>query len=157
MRPLDELLRWKGEPSTARRIAELLKTLCTTRLRKPADLIRLHEAALYFRAYPPSPRVLRGADALLQDFASRLARIDHAPFEDPEVSGIAGTTVSTNFSYDFARPLVDRYGHALRVDWENYQHPERLGAVLARLVPSAAEDWTVEPHIDWREWWESLR
>jgi hypothetical protein len=187
MRPLDDLLDAKGSfgPGAAARVGELLETLRRTRLRKPADLIALHEAALYFRAYPHNARVLRLADALLQDFASRLTRLDRSPFEDPEVSGIAGTAVSTNFSYDFARDLVHRHGRALRIDWDNYRHPERLGAVLARLstdsaqdapgarslggplsagprarrlaLPGAAEDWTVEPHVDWRSWWETVR
>jgi len=159
MRPLDELILSKGQfnPAGARRVAQFLGLLRTTRLRRPADLIGLHEAALYFRAYPHNPRVLRLADALLQDFAPRLASMDHTPFEDPEVSGIASTAVSTNFSYDFARALIDRYARHILIDWDNYAHPERLGAILARLLPVAAEDWTVEPHVDWRAWWESSR
>ena len=159
MRLLDELIHSKGQfvPGAGRRVAQLLSTLRRTSLRRPDDLIGLHESALYFRAYPPNARVLYLADTLLHEFAARLARVDRTPFEDPEVSGIAGTTVSTNFSYDFARALVDLHRRALRIDWDNYPHPERLGAVLARLLPAVAEDWTVEPHVDWRAWWYSAR
>ena len=43
---------------------------------------------------------------------------------------------------------------AIHIDWENYEHPERLGPQLARWIPLAGEDATVEPHIDWRRWFE---
>ena len=75
-------------------------------------------------------------------------------FEDPEISGIAGTGLSTNFSFDVARSLVDRHGRAIQIDWENYAQPDRLGPTLARLIPMAGEDAAVEPHVDWRAWFE---
>ena len=50
--------------------------------------------------------MLRLADEILFSFAERLRGVDHEPFEDPEISGIAGTAVSTNFSYEFARSLL---------------------------------------------------
>ena len=31
---------------------------------------------------------------------------------------------------------------------------DRLGSVLAHLLPAAAEAWTVEPHIDWERWFK---
>src|SRR6266849_308731 len=159
MRPLDELIRSKAHfgPGAPRRVGRLLETLRDTRLRRPADLLALHEAALFFRAYPHNARVLHLADSVLANFGERLAGIDHSAFEDPDVSGIAGTSVSTNCSYEFARTLVSRYGRHIAIDWENYQHPERLGAILARLLPGAAEDFSVEPHVDWRAWWDSAR
>jgi hypothetical protein len=104
------------------------------------------------RAYPQSPRVLRLADEILFSFAGSIN--DPAAFEDPEISGIAGTVVSTNFSYEFARSLVARHEASIQVDWENYERSDRLGPVLAKLIPLAAEEWTVEPHVDWREWYE---
>ena len=140
-----------------RQVAKLLQQLATTRLRDPEKLIELHETALFLRAYPQSPRVLRLADKLLFAFEPRLRGIDPWPFEAGEVSGIAGSAISTAFSHSFARVLVARHGKNLEIDWENYSYPERLGPVLARLVPIAAEDWNVEPHIDWRRWFEALR
>ena len=94
MRTLDQLTGMKGHfgrPGGRTRIARLLSRLARARLRKPADLIQLHETVLFLRAYPQSPRVLRLADELLFSFAERLRGVDQAPFEDPEISGIAGT------------------------------------------------------------------
>src|SRR5271169_4863410 len=107
MRALDSLAAMKGQfgRAAARTTVDLLEQLSRARLREPADLIRLHETVLFLRAYPQSPRVLRLADEILFSFADRLNGVDHEPFEDPEVSGIAGTSLSTNFSYENARSL----------------------------------------------------
>ncbi len=79
--------------------------------------------------------------------------VDPQPFDDPEMSGIAGTAVSTNYSHEFASSLLRRHA-AISIDWEDYEHPDRLGSVLAKLIPMAYEDFAVEPHVDWRAWFE---
>ena len=100
MRALDRLAELKGQfgRGAAARVAALLIHLKTARLRKPEDIIRLHEIVLFLRAYPASPRVRRLADNILFSFGDRLRRVDPEPFEDPEISGIAGTSLSTNAS-----------------------------------------------------------
>ncbi len=158
-RDLDRLVQWKGQfgREAAARAAALLERLRRARLRDAQDLIRLHETVLYMRAFPQSSRVLRLADEILGSFGERLRGVDPELFEDPEISGIAATGLSTNFSYEVARSLVTRYRRAIRIDWNNYERSDRLGAVLARLLPMAGEDWTVEPHPDWKRWFESAR
>jgi hypothetical protein len=140
----------------AARTAALLEALKKARFREPADLIRLHETALFLRAYPQSSQVMRLADEILFSFAERLPA-DHDAFADPDISGIAGTIVSTNFSYEFARSLMARHGRAVAIDWENFEHPERLAPVLARLIPESRDDWAVEAYPDWRAWFEKGR
>jgi hypothetical protein len=159
MRALDLLVSLKGQfgRDAARRSAALLTSLQRTRLRDPADLIRFHETALFLRAYPQSPRVLRLAGEILDSFGERLRHVAPEAFEDPEISGIAGTPVSTNFSYEFARSLVSRHGRAIEIDWENYERADRLGSVLPDLIPLVMEDASVEPHADWKRWFGSAR
>ncbi len=154
---LDSIVEMKGRfgRDAARRTVKLLERAAKARLRDPHELIRLHEAVLFLRAYPQSPRVLRLADRILFSFGDRLRGVDREAFEDPEVSGIAGTGLATNFSYEIVRSLAARY--AIHIDWENYQHADRLGPVLARAIPLAGEDAAVEPHVDWRRWFESAR
>ena len=156
MRLLDEIQQFKGAfgNEAKKLIASLLERLAQTRLRTSEDLIRLHETTLFLRAFPQSPRIASLADRLLLSFPERLRAMDLGTFDDPEVSGIAGTAVSTNFSYEFARSLVWRHGAAVSIDWENYQRPDRLGAVLAPLLPDAQELYTVEPYVDWRQWFQ---
>jgi hypothetical protein len=153
MRALDQLAQMKGQFGfvAAKRTEALLETLQRARVRGAADLIRLHEMVLFLRAYPQSPRVMRLADEILFSLSERLPA-DHDPFADPDISGIAGTVVSTNFSYEFARSLVARHGNAVAIDWENFEHPERLAPALRRLIPESRDDWAVEAHPDWRGW-----
>jgi hypothetical protein len=148
----------KGQFGTeaATRTVALLESLMRARLREPADLIRLHETALFLRAYPQSPQVMRLADEILFSFADRLPS-DHDPFADPDISGIAGTVVSTSFSYEFVRTLIARHGRAVSIDWENFEHPERLAPALAKLIPESRDDWAVEAYPDWRAWFEKGR
>jgi hypothetical protein len=159
MRSLDQLSMMKGQfgRAAAARTAQLLESLRRSRLRNPADLIRLHEIVLFLRAYPQSPRVLRLADNILFSFSERLRRLNLDPFEDPEVSGIAGTGLSTNFSFDVARSLVARHHRAISIDWENYDHSDRLGSVLSELISESREDFGVSAHPDARRWFIRLR
>jgi hypothetical protein len=154
---LDRLTAMKGRfgRDAGAETAQLLERVQRTRFRDTADLIRLHELVLFLRAYPQSPRVLRLADEILFAFAGRLTGLDREPFEAVEISGIAGTGLSTNFSYEIALSLVIRHGRAIQIDWENYQRPDRLGPVLGKLIPMAGEDASVEPHVDWRRWFEA--
>lgn len=151
---MDALQSTKGRfgRDAAGEAADLLERVRRTKFREPADLIRLHEVALYLRAYPQSARVVRLADEILFSFADRLRGVDRDPFEDPEISGIAGTGLATSFSYDVARRLTARY--PLAIDWENYEHADRMGPVLGRLIPLAGDFAAVEPHVDWRWWFE---
>jgi hypothetical protein len=127
--------------------------------RWPADrLIQLHETLLFLRAYPQSRGVLRLCDEILSGYSKWLrgfAALELAEFEYADVSGIAGTGLTTNFSYVFARSLATRHAARLRIDWDRYPHTDRLGPVLARLIPEASEDWAIAPHADWRKWFES--
>jgi hypothetical protein len=137
--------------------ATVLERVQGVRFRNPADLIRLHELVLFLRAYPQSSRVLRLADEILFSFGERLRGIEPDPFEEVEISGIAGTGLSTNFSYEIARSLAARHGRAVQIDWDNYERPDRLGPVLGNLIPLAGEDASVEPHVDWRRWFHAAR
>jgi hypothetical protein len=157
MRLLDELQQCKGAcgRDAEHHIAQLLERAASTRVPDSQALILLHEAALFLRACPQSARIARLADRLLLSFPGRLRGINLDPFDDPTVSGIAGTAVSTNFSYEFAVSLIRRHGAAVNIDWENYERPDRLGSVLARLLPRAQELYAVEPYVDWRRWFEN--
>ncbi len=150
---LDQLTQMKGQFGfeAAARTSALLEKLKRTRFRDPADLIRLHETVLFLRAHPQDAQVLRLADEILFNFAARLPA-NHDPFADPDISGIAGTIVSTNFSYEFVRSLVARHGKSVSIDWENFEHPERLAPALAKLIPRSRDDWAVEAYPDWRGW-----
>jgi len=149
-----EACKGKFGAQAAREVVALLERTERTRFRDPQELIRLHEAVLYLRAYPQNAQVLRHTDRILSSFAERVRGLPREEFEYSDISGIAGTGLTTNFSYPFAKSLAERHSSCVSIDWEQYSHADRLGPILARRIPEAFEDWAVAPHHDWRQWYE---
>src|ERR1041384_7786244 len=122
---------------------------------KDADaLIQYHEKLLFQRAYPPSAAAARDADKKLRSFASRVAAldVDLAPLQHPEVSGIAGTSVTDTFSFYIVRWLLQRHGAQVAIDWEWFEDENRLAETWPRFMPLLEEDTFVEANIPYREW-----
>jgi hypothetical protein len=118
----------------------------------PDELIRIHERALFLRAYPASRDVARRAGRILGSIGEKVARLEgRSAFEAPEVSGIAGSSFTAVFSYEVARSLAARH-RGVRIDWDAYDEPNRMGPVLRRLLPLTGDDWPVEAHTPFREW-----
>lgn len=130
--------------------------------RDATQLARLHDAALFLRVYPHSPRVLALADELLTLVPSHVARLadegaDLAPLDDPSVAGIAGVPVAMPFSHAAASWLARRDPSALRVDWDAEDLPDRLAAFLPRLVPFLEEQARVDANVAFREYVDAAR
>ena len=150
---LDRLDQWKsrfGAGETAQ-LERLLQQIARRRFREAADLIRLHETLLFLRAYPRSVEVARLADSILFSFGDRISG-DLSAFEEPEVSGIAGTSLSAVFSYEVARRLAERHPRAIEIAWDRYDEQDQLGPVIRRFLPLLDEDFPVEAHVPFREW-----
>ncbi len=120
-------------------------------------LIRLHETLLFLRAYPHRPRVLKKVEKILKTFKQRIdelraAGVELSAIDDPEVSGIAGGSVTSNFSYAIARWLVAKYPAQLSIDWDWFEEEDRFGATMTRFMPLLDDDAMVEAHVPYREW-----
>lgn len=140
-----------------RRIEELLALIAARRSPDADSLIRFHEALMFIRSHPQSPRTFRLAEKLLSTFAERVEELrssgaDLTPFDYIEYSGIAGTAVSGTFSYVIVRFLVDRHRENVSADWNAREKPERLGRVLPRFLPMLYEDSLVEANIPYLSW-----
>jgi hypothetical protein len=161
---LDQLEQWKSRfgPPGDPQLERLLAAAARRQFRDASSLIRLHETALFLRAYPRNPRVARLADAILFSFADRVAQLEAAgtdlsAFEEPEISGIAGTSLTAVFSYEVARRLAARHPRCLEIDWDRYDGIDRLGPVLRRFLLLLGEDWPVEAHVPYRQWISAAR
>jgi hypothetical protein len=122
-----------------------------------ARLIRLHEAALFLRAYPHGPGVLRLAERILATFEQRVARLDAAgedlsAFDELEVAGVAGTTLGTDFSYDLARWLAARHPGSVRVDWDAAEQGDRMRATWPDFVPLLEEEALADANVPYVTW-----
>ena len=121
------------------------------------DLIVEHETLLFRRAYPRNRAELVRAERALASFGERVARFaaaggDVEPFDRPEVSGIAGTSITTDYSFDVVRWLARRFPRRVRLAWEEHEDTDRLRALLPGFLPlleeEALEDANV-PYLDW--------
>jgi len=163
-RLLDRLEEIRGRfgSAQARQAERLLEAAERLRLREPGSLIRLHEVLLFLRAFPPSRKVVRQAEALLFSFhqrvaALRAAGVDLSPLDPMEVSGIAGTVIEDCLNYDVSRWLLRRFRRQVDVSWDGYDKHTRLAETLPRFLPLLDDDAYVEADVPYRAWLRSAR
>ncbi len=157
---LDHFKRTLGRGDKA--ISRSLKALSRDKFTEAEPLIRFHETLLFIRAYAPSARVARQADQVLKAFQSRIARLnkertDLSALDDAEVSGIAGGSVTSNFSYAIVRWLVAKYPGQVSIDWDWFEEEDRFGAVMPKFLPLLEDDAMVEAHVPFRMWLNAAR
>jgi len=139
------------------KIRRELNLLSKARLVEVDSLIRFHETLLFIRAYPPSASVAKQVERILKNFGSRVQDlnendVDLSALDDPEVSGIAGGSVTSNFSYAIVRWLVAKYPAQLSIDWDWFEEEDRFGATMPRFLPLLEDDAMVEAHVPYRDW-----
>ena len=130
---LDQLDDVKNQfaPNVARRIERLLNQLARKDFNDTDSLVRYHEILLFLRAYPHNPSIVRVTEKELRGFSRRVAEfrereIDIAPLEHPEVSGIAGTSVTDTFGFYIVRRLLLRHPSGVALDWEWFEDENRF-------------------------------
>src|SRR6266446_5877246 len=139
------------------RIQRTLRIFAKSGINDADPLIRLHEALLFVRAYPTNASALRQVERMLKTFTKRISQLrnkdlDLSPLDEPEVSGIAGTTVTSNFSYAIVRWLVAKYPKQISIDWDWFEDENRFGATMPRFLPLLEEEAMVEAHVPYRHW-----
>ncbi|HSE16869.1 MAG TPA: hypothetical protein VLB46_07435 [Pyrinomonadaceae bacterium] len=161
---LDQLDELKTEftPASAGKIDRLLAQLSRKRLSRIDLLVRYHELLLFLRAYPHNASLVRTVESELRGFANRVSYLeqqetDLAPLEHPEMSGIAGTSVTDTFSFFIVRGLQQRYPSQIEIYWEWFESENRLAATWPRFMPLLEEDAFVEANVPYREWLAAAR
>jgi hypothetical protein len=158
---LEALSEPRVRGSSAAAILRSLARAARTARDAPA-LIRLHERLMFLLAYPPSASVRRRVERLLEEFPARVEKLeeegaDLSPFDEPEVAGIAGTTVTTEFSFAVACWLGSRFPRRVGIDWDAADAPDRLGASLPRFVPLLEEEALADANVPYRAWLDAAR
>jgi hypothetical protein len=121
------------------------------------SLIRFHDVLLFLRAFPQSRKVAQLADDLLTGIVHQVETLrasgaDMELFDNEEFSGIAGTVINDNFTYDVARWLAQRYPKQLSVEWDFEEQGRQMAVTLPLLIPLLGDDSLVEadtPFFDW--------
>jgi len=158
---LDELKN-QFTPAAERRIERLLEQLSRKKFSDTDSLIHYHEILLFLRAYPQSASILRGAERELRSFSTRVSylvdkEIDISPLQTPEVSGIAGTSVTDTFGFYIVRWLLQRYPSQVATDWDWFEDENRLAETWPRFMPLLEEDAWIEANVPYRRWLAAAR
>ena len=158
---LDEL-KTEFTPASARRVERLLAQLARKKISDIDLLVRYHELLLFVRAYPHNASIARAAENELRRFTKRVSyleqqEIDVGPLEHPEVSGIAGTSVTDTFGFYIVRRLLQRHPSQLEIYWEWFESENRLAATWPRFMPLLEEDAFVEANVPYRKWLAAAR
>jgi hypothetical protein len=147
-------LRGRG---CAAAVERLLVSLKGTQFGDAESLVRFHDALLFLRAFPQSRKVIQLTEGLLTGISQQVARLRDSGanmdlFDSEQFSGIAGTTISDNFTYEVARWLVQRHPKQLNVDWDFDEQGRQMAVSLPPFLPLLADDSLVEadtPYLDW--------
>jgi hypothetical protein len=142
--------------------ARALRSLRSRAFSDASSLIRFHDAVLFLRAYPHSRAVLRLCEKILSTVLLRVENLaasgaDLSAFDHPEVSGISGMSVTTDYSYDVVRWLKKRFGKRVAIDWEGYEADDRLRAALPAFLPLLAEEALEDANVPYRDYLRAAR
>lgn len=161
---LDQLDELKNQftPAASRRIERLLQQLARKKFTDTDSLVRYHEILLFLRAYAQTASMARSTERELRGFSNRVSflvekEIDISPLQHPEVSGIAGTSVTDTFSFYIVRWLQRRFSSQVNIDWEWFENEDRLAEVWPRFMPLLEEDACVEANVPYRKWLGAAR
>jgi hypothetical protein len=159
--PADILFERLAEPRVRReppsRIARALDRLWRLAVEDARLLIRVHDRLLFLLAYPPSALIRRKAEALLSRIPARVARLeaagaDMAVFDDPEIAGVAGTTITTDFSFDLVRWLAAHHSGRVEIDWGACDAHDRMRATWPAFLPLLEEEALADANVPYQIW-----
>ncbi len=158
---LDELKN-QFTPAASRRIERLLEQLTRKKFNDTDSLVRYHEILLFLRAYTQTASMARSVERELRSFSNRVSylvekEIDISPLQHPEVSGIAGTSVTDTFNFYIVRWLQQRFSSQVQIDWEWFENEYRLAETWPRFMPLLEEDAWVEANVPYRNWLAAAR
>ncbi len=144
------------------KLTQAMVSLSKSQFADADSLIQFHETLLFLRAYAPSARIIKLAEDILKSFEKRIVRLaatdaDLSPLDAPEVSGIAGGSVTSNFSYVIVRWLAEKYPRQLSIDWDWFDEEDRFGATMPRFLPLLDDDAMVEAHVPFQQWLDAAR
>lgn len=159
-RPAEALARLEAARATFGSDAERTKlaslaTLERSRLARADQVLRLHDALCFLRAYPDGPRLLDRVERMLRAFERRQDLARHrAALQD---SGVAGTPIEYRFFWPTARWLARRWGGRLSIVWKDFEQQDRLLDLLPALTLYGETPALDEIDYPTREWLRRLK
>jgi hypothetical protein len=127
-----ESLKFEFGPPAAKQKKVCLQLLKSAPLNSADQFTRLHEVLCFMQAWPDDDAILSSVDAMLARFDQRRDLKRHA--EKLINTGIAGAPIHFRFYAVTARWLADRWPQQLHIDWEEFEHAEKLENYLNLLA-----------------------
>ena len=152
-------LRNKFSTATTKLILELIDQLSAVNITSPEALKTYHATLLYLSAFPQHQNIYKKVKQELSSFYKRVEKLTESQHYKLQDSGIDGSDLSHEFSYEAAGWLIKDFPDEIDIDWENYETPTKLDEVLMPLICHSEEPiFTAEeqifPHgsVDTEEW-----
>ncbi len=152
-----DVLKRTFDSRSGQALEESLVRLAHQKFNDAETFVRYHELLLFLRAYPHNSRIVNLAEKELASFPRRVealqaSEVDLSTIETPEISGIAGTSVTDTFTYPIVRWLVRQQEGRVALDWDWFEDENRLAETWPRFMPLLEEDAAVEAHVPYRDW-----
>ena len=143
-------------------VGALLSKVAAHKITDADQLIRFHELLLFLRAHPHNATIIKKTEAILRSFPARVTELlnfnsDLSALEHPELSGVAGMSVTDTFTFPITCWLAKRNPSQLTFYWDWFEDENRLGEIWPRFIPVLEEDSLVEANIPYREWLRKAR
>jgi hypothetical protein len=130
---------------------ELIERALALPPRRLADVMRLHDALLFLRAFPDSPTVHRAAESACSAF-HRITRGLVGARHRAEDTGIVGTITRVRSEFAIADWLHRSFAAEVDIDWSALDDTSTLDALLSPIVQRAEEDAFESGELSTREW-----
>ncbi|MDA0706600.1 MAG: hypothetical protein O2805_08285 [Proteobacteria bacterium] len=151
IRRLFDLRNRYGASNSAEKLC-LLQQLASKRVDAATDIKRLHIALCFIRAFPDSPQHFRLARTELLRIAKRVAQLPRVERSKLRDTGIAGSSLHCQFSYEVACWLQRRAPADVSIDWSDGPDPTGLDEILAHLLQPADEEYFDSGWITGKDW-----
>lgn len=130
----------------------LLQQIAGGKFESARELRRLHSALCFIRAFPDSTQHYRLAHAALATMEKRVRELTRAERSKLRDTGIAGTSLHYQFSYEVACWLQRRAPANVSIDWSDDPDPPGLDEILAHLLQPADEEYFDSGWITGKDW-----
>jgi hypothetical protein len=144
-------------PGCAVECERLLERLRDLNYPDVESLVQAHDNLLFVRAFPQSEIVAKLCDSLLAGLQPQIERFAGSPadasvLDDERVSGMIGTTLENNWTFELARWLGLRHSSQISSEWNVDEHYRQLATVMPNCLPLLDDDSFVEadtPYVKW--------
>jgi len=156
LQQLQRLLANFGPEASARKRV-LLEALCAARFNRARDLSSLQRIICFLRAFPDDASVHRAARGAATGFCAHVARLPRGARAQLDDSGMAGTTTRNVYCMAAAQWIAARFENSAEIDWEAYESPESLAALLQPLLDSLEDEHTEFDAAGVRAWIQNAK